>query len=136
MTRARMLRVGEVCERLGCCRSTLYQSYIRTGRLKMYALGVRTVAALESDVERLVSEMVAKGPVDYQTPFHARASAGASPTRVIHAPRGAHSEKPDVLYEAVERMYPTLPKLELFCRGRPRPGWTGWGNEALPQAAE
>jgi hypothetical protein len=25
----------------------------------------------------------------------------------------------------------TLPKIELFCRGAPRPGWAAWGNEAL-----
>jgi N6-adenosine-specific RNA methylase IME4 len=54
---------------------------------------------------------------------------------VIKAPRGAHSEKPAALYEAVERMYPRLARIELFCRGRPRPGWAGWGNEALPDPA-
>jgi N6-adenosine-specific RNA methylase IME4 len=50
---------------------------------------------------------------------------------VITAPRGEHSEKPDALYETVERMYPTLPRLELFAR-RQRPGWTCWGNEIRP----
>ena len=25
----------------------------------------------------------------------------------------------------------TLPKIELFCRGAPRPGWAAWGNEAV-----
>jgi N6-adenosine-specific RNA methylase IME4 len=53
------------------------------------------------------------------------------PCSVIEARRGGHSDKPAALYEAVERMYPTLPKLELFCRGRPRPGWAAWGNEAI-----
>jgi hypothetical protein len=71
-----MVRVGEICRRLGCCRTTLYQSFIKPGRLKMYALGVRTVGALESDVERLVSEMVAKGPVDYASPLHVRQHVG------------------------------------------------------------
>jgi N6-adenosine-specific RNA methylase IME4 len=55
---------------------------------------------------------------------------------IIKAPRGAHSAKPDAVYEAVERMYPGLQRIELFCRGRPRPGWAGWGNEAQPAAAE
>jgi predicted DNA-binding transcriptional regulator AlpA len=64
--RARMLRIGEICRRLGCQKSALYQNYIRTGRLPMYPLGVRTVGALEADVERLVSEMVAKGAIDYR----------------------------------------------------------------------
>jgi len=29
----------------------------------------------------------------------------------------------------IERMYPALPKLELFTRGR-REGWRAWGNQA------
>jgi ribonucleoside-diphosphate reductase alpha chain len=36
---------------------------------------------------------------------------------IIRAPRcERHSEKPDELYEAVEHMYPTLSRLELFAR--------------------
>jgi N6-adenosine-specific RNA methylase IME4/ParB-like chromosome segregation protein Spo0J len=49
---------------------------------------------------------------------------------VIEAPRGRHSEKPDAAYERIERMYPHLPKLEMFARGNPRPGWAIWGNQA------
>ena len=30
----------------------------------------------------------------------------------------------------IEQYYPTLPKLELNCRGPGRPGWKVWGNEA------
>jgi N6-adenosine-specific RNA methylase IME4 len=26
-------------------------------------------------------------------------------------------------------MYPQASKLELFARGKPRPGWATWGNE-------
>jgi N6-adenosine-specific RNA methylase IME4/ParB-like chromosome segregation protein Spo0J len=48
---------------------------------------------------------------------------------VIEAPRGRHSEKPAVVYELIERMYPQLTKLELFARRTPRPGWAAWGNE-------
>jgi N6-adenosine-specific RNA methylase IME4 len=47
---------------------------------------------------------------------------------VIEAPRGRHSEKPECLYELIERMYPHASKLELFARRR-RPGWAAWGNE-------
>jgi N6-adenosine-specific RNA methylase IME4 len=47
---------------------------------------------------------------------------------VIFAPRGRHSEKPEAFYEAIERMYPGLPRFELFQR-TPRPGWDGYGNE-------
>jgi N6-adenosine-specific RNA methylase IME4 len=46
-----------------------------------------------------------------------------------HAPRpGRHSEKPVVFYETIERMYPGLPRIELFARAV-RPGSTAWGNE-------
>ena len=48
---------------------------------------------------------------------------------VIRSRRGAHSEKPQLVYEMIERMYPALPKLELFARGR-REGWSAWGNQA------
>lgn len=50
------------------------------------------------------------------------------PDSVISAPRGKHSEKPEEVYEIIERMYPKLPKIELFCRKR-REGWEAWGNE-------
>ena len=49
---------------------------------------------------------------------------------VLEAPRGRHSEKPQLTYELLERMYPHARKLELYARGRPRPGWTTWGNQA------
>ena len=39
-----------------------------------------------------------------------------------------HSAKPVAQYELIERMYPGLPKLELFARRR-RVGWAAWGNE-------
>ena len=50
------------------------------------------------------------------------------PSSLISAPRGKHSEKPKVVHAVIERMYPDLPKLELFCRS-PRDGWDSWGNE-------
>lgn len=52
------------------------------------------------------------------------------PDSVLEANRGRHSEKPHRLYELLERMYPHARRLELFARGKPRSGWTGWGNEA------
>jgi len=48
---------------------------------------------------------------------------------VIEAPRRRHSQKPEIVYQRLERLYPHLSKLELFARGVPRPGWTVWGNE-------
>jgi len=51
------------------------------------------------------------------------------PSSVISAPRRQHSRKPDEAYEIIERMYPTLPKIELFARNA-RDGWAAWGNQA------
>jgi N6-adenosine-specific RNA methylase IME4 len=45
------------------------------------------------------------------------------PTSVIQSPRREHSRKPDEAYELIERMYPELPKIELFARGK-REGWS------------
>lgn len=52
------------------------------------------------------------------------------PPSVIRARRdNEHSAKPAEFYEVIERMYPDLPKIELFARGR-RAGWAAWGNQA------
>jgi N6-adenosine-specific RNA methylase IME4/ParB-like chromosome segregation protein Spo0J len=51
------------------------------------------------------------------------------PSSVITATRGEHSAKPDEFYAVIERMYPALPKIELFCRS-PRDGWSAWGNQS------
>lgn len=50
---------------------------------------------------------------------------------VIRARREAHSQKPAIVYDVLEAMYPTfgeLDRVELFQR-QPRAGWAGWGNE-------
>jgi len=47
---------------------------------------------------------------------------------VLFAPRAAHSRKPPEFYELIERRS-RGPYLEVFCRGKPRRNWTGWGNE-------
>ena len=54
------------------------------------------------------------------------------PASVISAPRREHSQKPDEAYELIERMYPELPKIELFARAA-RDGWALWGNQAPVQ---
>jgi N6-adenosine-specific RNA methylase IME4 len=51
------------------------------------------------------------------------------PSSVIQAARTEHSAKPQEAYDAIARMYPHLPRLEMFARG-PRKGWAVWGNEA------
>jgi N6-adenosine-specific RNA methylase IME4 len=57
---------------------------------------------------------------------------GTQPDSVFAASIGEHSAKPEVFAWMIERLYPTVPKIELFCRGKPRPGWRAWGNEAEP----
>jgi len=48
---------------------------------------------------------------------------------VLDGARLEHSAKPVSAYEAIERMYPRFPKLEMFCRS-PRAGWEAWGNQS------
>ena len=48
--------------------------------------------------------------------------------QTIFAQRARHSEKPDAIQQAIEVMYPTARKAELFAR-RHRAGWSCWGNE-------
>lgn len=55
---------------------------------------------------------------------------------LIMAPRGKHSEKPEVFLEMIEGYFPSLSKIELNRRGPARPGWDAWGNEAMKEAAE
>ena len=50
---------------------------------------------------------------------------------VIGAPRGRHSEKPDIFAEHIARLFPNVPKLEMFARDK-RDDWDVWGNEAPP----
>jgi N6-adenosine-specific RNA methylase IME4/ParB-like chromosome segregation protein Spo0J len=54
---------------------------------------------------------------------------GDNSASVLEAPVGEHSVKPVEVAEMIERLYPSVPKIELYCRGDPRPGWRGWGNE-------
>jgi len=53
---------------------------------------------------------------------------GSAPLSVIEAERAAHSAKPAAVYAIIERLWPDLPKIELFARA-PREGWQTWGNE-------
>jgi N6-adenosine-specific RNA methylase IME4 len=63
---------------------------------------------------------------------------GTQDRSVIAAPLGRHSAKPAHFAEMIERLFPSLPKVELFARVA-RPGWDRWGYEApedLSPAAE
>lgn len=48
--------------------------------------------------------------------------------RLIVAPRGIHSAKPDEAYERIEKLFGNVSRLELFAR-RPRSGWDAFGNQ-------
>lgn len=39
-----------------------------------------------------------------------------------------HSQKPEISFEIMQRLYPEARKLELYAR-QERPGWDCWGNE-------
>ena len=54
---------------------------------------------------------------------------------VIRERKREHSRKPEKSYQMIEAYFPNTPKIELNCRGKPRPGWDGWGNE-VEEAAE
>lgn len=56
------------------------------------------------------------------------------PSSIIPGKAAEHSRKPDELHGLIEKMWPELPKLELFAR-RSRAGWTVWGNQADGKAA-
>jgi N6-adenosine-specific RNA methylase IME4 len=55
-----------------------------------------------------------------------RVNCGVS--QAILAPRREHSRKPDEVFEALERLFGAVRRLELFAR-RSRPSWEIWGNE-------
>ena len=52
----------------------------------------------------------------------------ARPASVIFAERTTiHSQKPNIFYEIIEKMYPAKKKLEMFSRNV-REGWEAWGD--------
>lgn len=50
--------------------------------------------------------------------------------QLIRAPRGKHSEKPIEVLHAIEKMFPTQNKIELFAR-RTGEGWDSWGLDVF-----
>lgn len=47
---------------------------------------------------------------------------------IVEKRSSKHSKKPVKMYEAIEKLFPHLSKIELFARNL-RPGWTSRGNE-------
>lgn len=54
--------------------------------------------------------------------------ASLNTPQVVLAPRGKHSEKPEIFRELIENTFVECSKLELFSR-KPVEGWTTLGNE-------
>jgi N6-adenosine-specific RNA methylase IME4 len=54
---------------------------------------------------------------------------GTQPPQKQTYPRGRHSAKPPEFRAMIEQLFPTTPKIELFARGAPAPGWDAWGED-------
>lgn len=53
--------------------------------------------------------------------------------QLVRSPRGEHSEKPAEVRQAIEKMFPTQERIELFARKR-TDGWSAWGIDVLEVA--
>ena len=60
---------------------------------------------------------------------------GTQSASIFNNLKGEHSAKPEFIAEEIERLWPNLPKIELFRRGQPRVGWDGWGAECADAEA-
>jgi excisionase family DNA binding protein len=54
----RILRPKEAAKRLGVSPSTFYERFIRTGRLKLVALGPHSTGAVEDEIDDLIDQMI------------------------------------------------------------------------------
>ena len=54
--------------------------------------------------------------------------------QLVRSPRKAHSEKPIEVMQAVEKMFPTQERIELFARRKTK-NWSVWGLEVLEDGA-
>jgi predicted DNA-binding transcriptional regulator AlpA len=57
MTGKRVLRKREVLERLGIRKTTLYESFIKTGKLRLVKIGPRAVGVIEDELDALIEEL-------------------------------------------------------------------------------
>jgi N6-adenosine-specific RNA methylase IME4 len=55
--------------------------------------------------------------------------AGTQMRSVVPAPVKEHSRKPLIFRFEIERQYPHVERIELFCRGKSGDLWSTWGNE-------
>ena len=57
MVKKRILRKNEVLERLGIRKTTLHESFVKTGRLRFVKIGARAVGVIEDELEALIEEL-------------------------------------------------------------------------------
>src|SRR3954453_22562241 len=57
MTGKRVLRKREVLERLGIRKTSLYESLIKTGKLRFVKIGARAVGVIEDELDALIEEL-------------------------------------------------------------------------------
>ena len=53
----RILRKNEVLERLGIRKTTLHESFVKTGRLRFVKIGARAVGVIEDELEASIEEL-------------------------------------------------------------------------------
>ena len=55
--------------------------------------------------------------------------------QLVQSPRREHSEKPIEVMQAIEKMFPTQERIELFARRKTK-GWSAWGLDILKEGNE
>lgn len=50
--------------------------------------------------------------------------------QMVRCPSAEHSRKPAEVRQRIDQLVGAVPKIELFARGTPPPGWAFWGKEA------
>ena len=55
--------------------------------------------------------------------------------QLVRSPRKRHSEKPIEVIQAIQKMFPTQERIELFARRKTK-GWSVWGIDVLPESDE
>ena len=55
--------------------------------------------------------------------------------QLVRSPRREHSEKPIEVMQAIEKMFPTQERIELFARRKTK-GWSAWGLDILKEGNE
>jgi len=53
--------------------------------------------------------------------------------QLVRSPRKTHSEKPIEVIQAIEKMFPTQERIELFARRKTK-GWSAWGLDVLKES--